>query len=888
MYINITLNKKTFTFHLFLSLFLSLLFFQKSEAQCAGVDASIEICNITDASSTAVDLFALLGPNALAGGKWVDNDFSGGLNTANGILNVQKINESGTFTYSYFVNNIVGCLKNVSTVKVTVGGYAGVPLPDGSACGSPGEYNLFRLFNASGENLRPQSNGNWFNITTDTPINGNIIGTINPPTDVPITQEYSYTMPAIGNCPETSVRVFLSFFRTPSSGIAIPLDLCDNTDDFSLYTNVDLFSLINGEDAGGRWTEFGTNQITSPADTTIDIQQMYADFGPGIYNFSYTVLPTNAICEESITIVTIRIEKIIDYTNTVLTVDADVCQENVSSSSFTAKLVQDPPTIPDGGYSLKYSVNGNVFPLPVAVSFSNGIATSFDIPRLYFPSSSNYTVKIESIVADNTLNICKNILPIIEDKLFVFPTPSLSSAKLEIPATCIDTNVIATLTDMQNLDNGSYTITYSLPFPNDVTPQTAIIEIVDGVSSFVISSSIFKEIGNTTLTITNIVNNLTGCKGPANVKDIFDILPLPDISKLDVQIRSICVGNDIVVQISGLEILKKIFIQYDISGSNTSLNNEQTLDLINGKASFKIPLNLLANTGETTFTLTKIRNEENGCDIEVGKQVLFKINDLPVAPVALTQEFCELDNATIAVLKPNEPGIKWYDSLDATTSLPPATLLRTLEYYVTQTDLLTGCESLRTKVSVIINIVPDITVNPSLGEFCGADKPTIRDLSNKTNVPNTVIWFDAPKDGNKLSPNYLLVEGEVYYGIDKSPVTGCISKNILEVVATLTVCKEEPVSFFIPEGFSPNNDGVNDTFSIPNIDFVYPKYTLEIYNRYGNLLFSGNKNKPTWDGSDSNSNNAARSIVPNGVYFYVINYNKGDKSPKQGRLYLNR
>jgi gliding motility-associated-like protein len=887
MYINITLYKKNFTFRLFLSLFLSLLYFQKSEAQCAGNDASIEVCNITDASSKAVNLFALLGPNAVAGGTWVDNNFSGGLNTTTGILNVQNINTSNNFTYSYFVNDVDGCTDKESIVTVTVGGYAGVPGPNGSVCGGQGRYNLFQLFNAATGNLRPQSNGKWFNLTTNTAITGNTIFTLNPVDEVPITYEYSYTMPAIGNCPETTVSSTLSFFRQPSSGVAIPLDLCDNTDDLSLYTNVDLFSLVNGEDTGGRWREFGTNQLTSPADTSVNIQQMYTTLGPGVYNFTYTVVPTNALCEEVVTTVTIRIEKIIDYTNTVLTIDSDVCQNDIPISNFTGKLVQDPPTIPNGGYNVIYSVNGSSA-FPVSVTFSNGIANSFNIPSSYFSGSGSYTVKIENIVADNTLNICKNILPLIEDKLFIYPIPSLSSAKLDIPVTCIDTNVVATLTNMQNLDNGSYTITYSLPFPNDTTPQTAVIEIVDGVSSFIISSSLFKQIGNTTLTITSIVNNLTGCKGPANLKDIFEILPLPDISKLDVQIRSICVGNDIVAQISGLETLKKIFIQYDLSGSNTSMNNEQTLDLINGKASFKIPIDLLINSGETTFTLTKLRNEENGCDIEVGKLVLFKISDLPVAPVALTQEFCELDNATIALLKPNGPGIKWYDSLDATISLPPTTLLKTLDYYVSQTDLLTGCESARTKVSIIINVVPDINVNPSLGEFCGADKPTIRDLSNKTNVPNTVIWFDAPKDGNKLSPNYLLVEGEVYYGIDKSPVTGCISKNILEVVATLTVCKEEPVSFFIPEGFSPNDDGVNDTFSIPNIDFVYPKYTLEIYNRYGNLLFSGNKNKPSWDGSDSNSKNAARSIVPNGVYFYVINYNKGDKSPKQGRLYLNR
>ncbi|MGK4566076.1 gliding motility-associated C-terminal domain-containing protein [Flavobacterium sp. 3HN19-14] len=60
-----------------------------------------------------------------------------------------------------------------------------------------------------------------------------------------------------------------------------------------------------------------------------------------------------------------------------------------------------------------------------------------------------------------------------------------------------------------------------------------------------------------------------------------------------------------------------------------------------------------------------------------------------------------------------------------------------------------------------------------------------------------------------------------------------------------------------------------------------------MYNRYGNILFKGNINKPEWDGKDSESN-AVGGIAPNGVYFYVVYFNKGNKPSKQGRLYLNR
>ena len=53
-------------------------------------------------------------------------------------------------------------------------------------------------------------------------------------------------------------------------------------------------------------------------------------------------------------------------------------------------------------------------------------------------------------------------------------------------------------------------------------------------------------------------------------------------------------------------------------------------------------------------------------------------------------------------------------------------------------------------------------------------------------------------------------------------------------------------------------------------------------------MFKGDSNAPQWDGRSSESINLIDGIAPNGVYFYVINFNKDNKSPQQGRLYLNR
>ena len=91
----------------------------------------------------------------------------------------------------------------------------------------------------------------------------------------------------------------------------------------------------------------------------------------------------------------------------------------------------------------------------------------------------------------------------------------------------------------------------------------------------------------------------------------------------------------------------------------------------------------------------------------------------------------------------------------------------------------------------------------------------------------------------------------------------------------------------IPDGFSPNQDGINDYFEILNLRTLYPNYKIEIYNRYGNILFSGNASKPDWDGTTSKSL-FGDGTVPVGVYFFIIEFNDGQRKPLQGRLYLSR
>jgi gliding motility-associated-like protein len=96
----------------------------------------------------------------------------------------------------------------------------------------------------------------------------------------------------------------------------------------------------------------------------------------------------------------------------------------------------------------------------------------------------------------------------------------------------------------------------------------------------------------------------------------------------------------------------------------------------------------------------------------------------------------------------------------------------------------------------------------------------------------------------------------------------------------------------IPEGFSPDGDGINDTFVIPALA-NYPNFAIEIYNRYGNQVYdyknNGRANPIWWDGFSTGRLTLNKSEpVPVGTYYYIIYFNKDGRKPITGWIYLNR
>lgn len=91
---------------------------------------------------------------------------------------------------------------------------------------------------------------------------------------------------------------------------------------------------------------------------------------------------------------------------------------------------------------------------------------------------------------------------------------------------------------------------------------------------------------------------------------------------------------------------------------------------------------------------------------------------------------------------------------------------------------------------------------------------------------------------------------------------------------------------FIPQGFSPNGDGLNDWFNIQGLYDVFLNHKLLIYNRNGTLIFEGN-NDLKWNGTSNRGPNPSPKKLPVGTFFYVLHLNEEGYGSKTGWVYLN-
>jgi gliding motility-associated-like protein len=109
------------------------------------------------------------------------------------------------------------------------------------------------------------------------------------------------------------------------------------------------------------------------------------------------------------------------------------------------------------------------------------------------------------------------------------------------------------------------------------------------------------------------------------------------------------------------------------------------------------------------------------------------------------------------------------------------------------------------------------------------------------------------------------------------------------IVLTLTVndtTKNALSDIVLPNYFSPNGDGVNDNWVLPDAMYsLYPNLKVIIYNRWGNIVWrSTGVYQNDWGGVHQKDN----LPVPDGVYYYLIELDSESKKPISGFVEVMR
>lgn len=88
---------------------------------------------------------------------------------------------------------------------------------------------------------------------------------------------------------------------------------------------------------------------------------------------------------------------------------------------------------------------------------------------------------------------------------------------------------------------------------------------------------------------------------------------------------------------------------------------------------------------------------------------------------------------------------------------------------------------------------------------------------------------------------------------------------------------------------SANGDNINEAFHVEGLRDVFINFKIEIYNRWGRLIWTGNNQSEDWNGYSNTGNRLDDMNSPKGTYYYLIYLNDDSyPEPLQGFLYITR
>lgn len=309
----------------------------------------------------------------------------------------------------------------------------------------------------------------------------------------------------------------------------------------------------------------------------------------------------------------------------------------------------------------------------------------------------------------------------------------------------------------------------------------------------------------------------------------------------------------------------------------TKLNSQ----LPDARISFLDP-NLSCNVRELTLNYT-VTNFNSTADLPANTPIKFYANGVVIGS-AFTQNVIPMDGFETATITVTIP-----------TTIPLVfNLLAQVDDIGNGTGIVNEISESNNSYSLPISLLvspdfnqPKDVISCNLGGTRGVFDFSDYEGSVKTNPGHLSTFYVSESDALNFINQIVYLNNfeaiqtpkKIWVRIDDEAI-GCYSLTSFNLLT-------ENCELIIYNAVSPNDDGSNDTFYIAGLRDIYVNFQLEVYNRWGRLIWTGNNNKPDWDGKAENA--IGNEDAPGGTYYYILHLNHPNyPEPKTGYLLLKR
>ncbi len=495
---------------------------------------------------------------------------------------------------------------------------------------------------------------------------------------------------------------------------------------------------------------------------------------------------------------------------------ADSGIPNITLSSNSVSITCSNPTP-------SVSITTTASPVSYSWSPASGIVSGTETTaNPIFTLAGTYSVIVTNTVSGCATSISSNVVNVILDN--TIPVITLSSSVNDGTITCI---------------NSSVTITPS------VTPNSNITYTwsPSGVVSSSINDATFSASGIYTLAITN---TLTGCvnttTNSANTFTVYLNTTTPTITTNAISSNTVIGCSNSTVSFSTNVTANGSSLTYTWStGVNTP-----TIDI--------------TTAGVYSVVVT---DSDNGC--LASSQFTVEGNTITPQGVnagANTSIPCGSNSLTLTGVS-TSTNVNYSWSGPSTTSIlsgsntatPVVTEVGT--YTLTVTDNQTGCQSTSTVNVSQTNVTAAFTANPTSGT-----SPLTVTFTDASSGANNWSWnFGDTSPVQTFTSNPASLSTVYSTGTYTASLTA--SSGSCTSTYTVLIVVEDGLTLEIPNVFTPNSDGANDVFTINSSGVK--EISLQIFNRWGQILHEFTGPKASWDGLTPNGN-----LAPTGTYFFFV------------------